>query len=98
MPRNGTYWQGLGYAEYRAGNWKAAVTAFEKLKELGSPGDSLEWFPLAMAHWRLGDKNEARKWYDRAVRWKENNPYPDGFLYDLQVEAAEVMGIELKKK
>ena len=61
VPKNRTYWQGLGYAEYRSGNWKAATLAFEKVKELGSPGDSMEWFPLAMAHWQLGDKDTARK-------------------------------------
>ena len=55
------------YAEYRWGNWKAAVGAFQKLKELGSAGDSLEWFPLSMAYWRLGDRDAARKTYDQAV-------------------------------
>src|SRR5262249_46519626 len=69
------FWQTLGWAEYRAGNWQAAIRALDKVKELGSPGDSLVWFPLAMAHWRLGHKDEARRWYDRAVEWMDkNNP------------------------
>ena len=32
-------------------------------------GSSFDWFFLAMAHWRLGDKDEARMWFDRAVEW-----------------------------
>jgi eukaryotic-like serine/threonine-protein kinase len=97
-PKNGTYWQGLGYAEYRSGNWKAAVGAFEKVKELGSAGDSMEWFPLSMAYWQLGDKDAARKTYDQAVQWMETHNPKDGFLRGLQVEAAGLMGIELKKE
>jgi eukaryotic-like serine/threonine-protein kinase len=97
-PKNATYCQGLGYADYRAGNWKAAITALEKLKELGSPGDSMEWFPLAMAYWQLGDKDAARKTYDQAVQWMEKNKPKDKFLRSLQAEAAELMGIELKKE
>jgi tetratricopeptide (TPR) repeat protein len=97
-PKNGMYWQGLGYAEYRSKNWKAAVRAFEKVKELGSAGDSLEWFPLAMAYWQLGDKETARKTYDQAVQWMEKNSPQDGFLRGLQAEAAELMGVKLKKQ
>jgi Flp pilus assembly protein TadD len=87
--------QGLGYAEYRAGNWRAAIDAFEKVKELGSPGDSLEWFPLAMARWQSGDHDAARKTYDMAVQWMHQNNPDDGFLRGLQVECAKLMGIEL---
>ena len=86
------YWQGLGYAEYRSGNWKAAVQAFEKVKELGSAGDSLEWFPLSMAYWQLGDKDAARKTYDQAVQWMEKNNPKDGFLLGLRAEAAKLDG------
>ena len=73
QPKTAAYWKTLGWAQYRAGNWHAAVTALEKVKELGSAGDSLEWFPLAMAHWRLGNKPAARKYYDQAVQWMEKD-------------------------
>ena len=26
-----------------------------------------------MAHWQLGNKEQARKWYDQAVAWLEKN-------------------------
>jgi eukaryotic-like serine/threonine-protein kinase len=96
-PKQGFYWQTLGYAEYRAGNWKSAIAALEKVKALGSPGDSLEWYPLAMAHWRLGHKEEARTWYDQAVAWMEKNQPKNEELRRLQAEAAELLGIEKKK-
>jgi serine/threonine protein kinase/tetratricopeptide (TPR) repeat protein len=97
-PLNDTYWKTLGHAEYRSGNWKAAVQAFQRMKELGSAGDSLEWFPLSMAYWKLGDKDAARKTYDRAVQWMEKHNPKDGFLRELHAEAAALMGIELKKE
>ena len=66
-PKQGTFWNTLGVAHYRAGDWKAAVAALEKSEELRNGGDSFDWFFLAMAHWQLGEKDEARKWYDQAV-------------------------------
>ena len=74
-PKEGTHWNMLGVAQYRAGDWKAAVTTLNKSMELRNGGDSTDCFFLAMAHWQLGEKEEARKWYDQAVEWMEkNNP------------------------
>src|SRR5712692_3496097 len=66
-------WNALGIAHYRTGDWKAAVTALERSVELGQGGYWFDWFFLAMAHWRLDQKEEARKWYDQAVDWMEKN-------------------------
>ena len=60
-------------AHYRAGDWKAAIAALDKSMQLRKGGDSFDWFFLAMAHWQLGNKDEARKWYDQAVEWMEKN-------------------------
>jgi uncharacterized protein HemY len=67
------YWRTLGAARYRAGNWKEAIAALERSMELRNGGDSSDWFFLAMAHWRLGEKEKARQWYDQAVQWMEKN-------------------------
>ena len=91
-PKNQEYLRTLAYAEYRAGDWMATIAAFEKRRQLGSPSDEAEWFLRAMAHWQLGDKEAARTCYDQAVRLKTE------FLRELQTEAAELMGIELKMK
>ena len=65
----------------------------EKVKALGSAGDSFESFLLAMAHWQLGDKEQSRKWYDRAVEWMEKNQPSDENLRRFRSEAAALLGI-----
>jgi len=66
-PMQGMFWNTLGAAHYRTGEWKAAIAALEKSIELRSGGDAFDWFFLAMAHWQIGDKDRAQKWYDQAV-------------------------------
>ncbi|MCH8047715.1 MAG: tetratricopeptide repeat protein [Planctomycetes bacterium] len=60
-PKNGSYWNTLGIAQYRAGDWKAAIEALEKSMELGSGGNSFDWFFLAMAHRQLGSQGGERR-------------------------------------
>lgn len=96
-PKNGLFWQTLGYAEYRAGNWKSTITALEQVKELGSTGHSLEWFPLAMAHWQLGEQEAARKWYDKAVEWMDKNQPKSEELRRFRAEAGELLGVKEKE-
>jgi len=57
--------------------------------ELRKGGDSLDWFFLAMTRWQLGDKQEARKWYDKAVQWMEKNQPKDEELIRFRAEAEE---------
>jgi Flp pilus assembly protein TadD len=96
-PRRESFWQTLGWAEYRAGHWQATIRALQKAEALGSPGDSLEWFPLAMAHWQLGNIDEARKRYDRAVEWMDKNDPKNELLRRTRAEAAKLLGIKEKK-
>ena len=72
-PKQGMWWNTLGAAHYRAGNWKESIAALEKSMELRAGGDSFDWFFLAMAHGKLGHKDEGHKWYDKAVEWMEKN-------------------------
>src|SRR5262249_17801277 len=72
-PKEGGYWNTLGVAHYRAGDWMAATAALERSMQLRDGGDAFDRFFLAMARWRLGKKEEARTWYDRAVAWTEKN-------------------------
>src|SRR5262249_45609342 len=53
-------WNTLGLASYRTGDDKAAVAALEKAMNLRSGGNSFDWFFLAMAHWRLGERDKAQ--------------------------------------
>ena len=69
-----SYWNTLGAAQYRAGNFKASLAALEKSMAACKGGDSFDWFFVAMAHWQLGDKDEAGTWYGRAVAWMDEEP------------------------
>jgi tetratricopeptide (TPR) repeat protein len=93
-PKGRAAWNTLGAAHYRAGDWKAAVTALEKAMKLREGGDAFDWFFLAMAHWQLGDKKQARQWYDKAVPWMEKNKSQDEELCRFRAEAAELLGVK----
>lgn len=93
-PKERSYWNTLGAAYYRAGNWKAATEAFEKSIALSSGGGVSDWFFLAMADWQLGEKDEARKWYDKAVVWMNKNAPNDEELRRFRAEAASLLEIK----
>ena len=63
--------------------------------EISDEGDSFDWFFLAMIHAKLGHKERAREWYNKAVQWSHQyRPPPmDTELFEFQVEAAEVLGL-----
>ncbi len=92
-PEVGGHQWDLGMALYRANRYKDAVAAFEQAMEMGDEGQWC-WFFLAMAHWQLGDKEQARKWYDDSVAWMERNMAGDADAPRFRAEAAELMGIE----
>src|SRR5436190_21041446 len=103
MPKQGLSWNMLGVAQYRAGKWQPAIDALNKSMELRKGGDAFDWLFLAMAHQKLGDKGQARKWYERATQWLENNEKAlakdqsrAAELRRFQTEAEEVL--EIKKK
>jgi hypothetical protein len=62
--------------------------------EILAGGDSQHWFILAMAHWQLGNKAEARTWHDKAVAWMEKNAPKDEKLIRFRAEAAELLGLK----
>jgi eukaryotic-like serine/threonine-protein kinase len=96
-PKSSYYHNTLGVARYRAGDWKQAIAELEQSMSLGKSGDSNDWFFLAMAHWQLGQKQEARKWYDQAAAWMEKNQPKNDELSRFQAEAKQLLGIEKKE-
>jgi WD40 repeat protein/tetratricopeptide (TPR) repeat protein len=93
-PQNSGHRNTLGVAYYRAGDWKASLAALEKSMELGIGGNPFDWFFLAMAHWKLGHKDEARAWYDKAAAWDAKNLPQDQNeeLLRFRAEAAALLG------
>jgi tetratricopeptide (TPR) repeat protein len=96
-PQSGHYWLVLGVAQYRTGQAKVSLESLQKSMAFLAGGDSRHWFILAMAHGQLGNKAEARKWYDQAIKWMEKNQPKDGQLRRYRAEAAELLGVKEKK-
>jgi tetratricopeptide (TPR) repeat protein len=90
-PSEASIWNTLGVAHYRAGDWKAGIEALTKSMELRAGGDSFDWFFLAMAHWRQGDKDEARQWLKQAVEWMEKHNPRNVELLRFRAEAEQLM-------
>jgi tetratricopeptide (TPR) repeat protein len=95
--------QSLGWAQYRAGDWRSCL---ESLEKPGKDGD----FVQAMARWQLGDLAQARADFGRADAWLEGYErrfeerrrkqdvmtYPEPWqLRQFRSEAAALMGLTL---
>src|SRR5262249_37167292 len=98
-PEMREFWNTLGVAYYRAGEWTPATEALEKSMQLkdGGGGDAHDWLFLAMIRWRLGDKEQARRWFDRSIGWIQGNKstlWTLGELTRFRLEAAELMGLD----
>ncbi|MDZ4684599.1 MAG: tetratricopeptide repeat protein [Planctomycetaceae bacterium] len=93
-PQNATCWTTLGVAQYRAGDWIAAVKSLKHARQLPTFNQSLDWF-LAMAHYRAGDVAQARQYYDQARTWMDQNRPNDEELRCFRAEAAEVLKIDV---
>jgi serine/threonine protein kinase len=92
--REGAYWNTLGLARYRAGEWTAAAKALEESTRLRCGGDAYEWLLLAMVHWQLGDHAEAKRYYDRSVEWINKHARQNQELSRFRAEAARLTGLE----
>jgi serine/threonine protein kinase/WD40 repeat protein len=92
----------LGLAYYRAGRYREAVAALEpNLKDQVDWALAFDLYFLAMSDHQLGERAEARQFYDLAVRWSDAHveaisPYLTE-LTAVQAEAAELLGVRDKK-
>jgi serine/threonine protein kinase/Flp pilus assembly protein TadD len=98
LPKDANCWNTLGVARYRTADYKGAVAALMKYRELRT--SDAEWtnpFFLAMAHWKLGQKDEAARWYKLAVEWMERKKADSEMMRRVRAEAAELLAVEKKK-
>jgi serine/threonine protein kinase len=93
-PQGGECWNTLGVACYRAGDWRAAIDGLKRSMALRAGGDSYDWFFLAMANAQLGDKQQARQWYEKAVRALRSMRPEHEALLDFKAEADAVLGLK----
>jgi tetratricopeptide (TPR) repeat protein len=69
--QDGNSWLSLGVAQYRAGKYETAIVALDMCLTVTPGADAAPWFFLAMAHGKLGHRDEARKFYGQGVAWME---------------------------
>jgi tetratricopeptide (TPR) repeat protein len=91
QPESAYCWNTLGVARYRNGDHKAAVADLQKSMSLRAGGDSFDWFFLSMANGRLGDHDEARRWFDRAVQGMDRHKPHDQELRRFRTEAETLL-------
>ena len=72
-PANPAYWNALGVAQYRAGQWQESILALEEAAKLRRSGHCLDAFTLAAGYSQTGDKEKAQACYEQGVRWLEEN-------------------------
>lgn len=92
-PEGSSVWNTLGVAQYRAGEYAAAVSSLEKAEELSGGAQTAgvtfacDALFLAMAHWQMGDKDDAHKWYNEGVEWIDKKRPTDKELARFREEA-----------
>lgn len=92
-PKIAAGWNTLGVALYRAGASDEAIKALSQSVDLTSGGSPADWFFLAMARWQKGEKDEARRWYERAVAEMDRMNPNDDELKRFRAETAALLGI-----
>jgi tetratricopeptide (TPR) repeat protein len=92
-PQAGHYWNTVGVAHFRAGEWSEAIEALRKASELAN-GTQLAFnsFFLAMAHWQEGQKDAADKWFAAADLWTKKYGPQNEELRRFRSEAIQLLG------
>jgi WD40 repeat protein/tetratricopeptide (TPR) repeat protein len=96
-PDNPDAWETLGLCRYRAGDGTAARVALEKALAGQPAALGLDLLRLAEEVWDLGDKEYARRLYDRGVAWMAQNDPDDKLLRHLKGDLAKKLGIRKKE-
>jgi serine/threonine protein kinase/tetratricopeptide (TPR) repeat protein len=90
LPDSGFYTT-LGLAHYRAKNWQEASKALERAPTGPGYNPCQANFARALACWQLGDKDQARRWFDEAARWMDKNSPNDPVLQRIRAEAKKLL-------
>jgi len=87
----------LGIAYCRARKWQEAINT---IKTIAKGKGYYAFFP-AMAHWQLGDRDQAQTWFKRGIASMHRNAATPGGSYmtprcGYYMEAAELMDLKIK--
>ncbi len=94
VPQRSYYWRTLGLAQYHAGDARAAVETLNHALRLEKSAPAHTLLFLSMAYSRLGNRQEARRCYDKAVGYLNQVKTPGEQLRGYRAEAAHLLGIE----
>jgi|GEM_PF-1161391 len=85
----------LGVAQYRDGQYRVSIESLKKSIPLrsGAGGDLLSHLFTAMAHWKLGEQDEARKSYEVGVALIEKHGLNVESYQSVLTEVAELLGL-----
>jgi serine/threonine protein kinase len=95
-PGQASHLNTLGVAQYRAGQLSEAVTTLEQSSAVGKgEADAFDLFFLAMARFRLGQIDQARVDFDRALQWRRDHPdfSQSGWNEELDAFQAEALAV-----
>jgi serine/threonine protein kinase len=93
-PESHRAWQALGFAEYRAGNWRASKAALQQSLDRGPAiFESPSLYILAMSHWKLGEQKQALRWLQRVNELLNENGFPEDVQQVFAPEAAQLLGL-----
>jgi tetratricopeptide (TPR) repeat protein len=92
-PEHAGAWKMLALARYRTGQPKRALQAVKEARYWSGRDYGFAGFVEAMAHWQLGEKDEARQCYEQTAKWLENTDPGDEDLCLERDEAAALLGI-----
>ena len=91
FPESHAYLNTLGTAHYRTGQFESAKETLLRSIESSNGGVVHDWYFLAMTYVRLGDKQSAQSWYEKAQRWTESHAPLNPEVSLIKVEATELI-------
>src|SRR5262249_32019365 len=90
-PLHADWWTCRGVASYRAHDWAGAAQSFEEALRLRPRGNARAELFLALCHWRQGNHERARRYYNLAVGRMAHVQMNMAELLRFQAEAEAVM-------
>lgn len=96
-PQDPDCWKSLGQTQYLLGEWQSAIDAYRKSVERRTAGDGQTWFHLAMAEWKLNNKDQANVAFERGVEWMDKHKpdpakWPEVIHLVCRLEASALLG------